>query len=184
MQSILGSRSFMTYVMIVLAVLARFIPHIPNFSPVYGVLLFGGAHLSKRESIWFPLVLLGASDYVLNRFVYHMSIGWMELIQLAAFAVIAVVGWTLRRRVTIPGFTLAFLAGPTAFYLISNFGVWLGWHAYPRSWEGLIACYVAAIPFYGYSLASTFLFGGALFGTYEFLVVRYGQRQPAEALTH
>jgi len=39
----------MVYLIVLLAVLARFIPHIPNFSPVYGALLFGGAHLRKRD---------------------------------------------------------------------------------------------------------------------------------------
>jgi len=48
----------MIYMIIALAILARFIPHIPNFSPVYGALLFGGARLKKWDSIWFPLVLL------------------------------------------------------------------------------------------------------------------------------
>jgi hypothetical protein len=172
-----------THVIIALAVLARFIPHLPDFSPVYGALLFGGAHLSKRESIASPLILLGASDFILTRFVYQMHFGWLELVQLAAFAAIVAVGWSLRRGVTIARLTIACLSGPTAFYLVSNFGVWLGWHAYARSWEGLIACYVAAIPFYGYSVASTFVFGGALFGIDEFLAARRQDDQPAEAPT-
>jgi len=183
MHRILGSRGAIPYVMIVLAVLARFIPHLPNFSPVYGALLFGGAHLSKRESLWFPLILLGASDCVLTGLVYHRNIGWMELIQLAAFAAIALVGWTLRRRFTWRGFSAACVAGPSAFYLISNFGVWLGWHSYPPTWEGLIECYVAGIPFYGYSLASTFVFGAALFGMYEFFVTRAEQSPSVKAHT-
>jgi len=41
----------MVYLIIVLAVLARFIPHVWNFSPVYGALLFGGANMRKRDSI-------------------------------------------------------------------------------------------------------------------------------------
>ena len=127
----------MVYLIVLLAVLARFIPHIPNFSPVYGALLFGGAHLRKRESIWFPLVLLGASDFVLTTVIYRMSIGWGELVQIAAFAAIAMIGWLLRPRVTLRRFSFACVAGPTAFYLISNFGVWLGWHMYPPTWAGL-----------------------------------------------
>jgi len=39
---------------------------------------------------------------------------------------------------------------------------------YPPTWAGLVQCYVAGIPFCGYSLASTFLFAGVLFGLYEF----------------
>lgn len=162
----------MVYLVVLLAVLARFIPHIPNFSPVYGALLFAGARLRKRDSIWFPVMLLGASDFVLTNLIYRMSIGWAELIQMAAFAAIAVTGWSLRSRLTLRRFSFACVAGPTAFYLISNFGVWLGWHTYPPTLAGLVQCYVAAIPFYGYSLASTFLFAAVLFGLYAFYARR------------
>ncbi len=173
----------MVYLIIVLAVLARFVPHISNFSPVYGALLFGGAYLNKRDSVWFPVALLGLSDSVLTNLVYHMSIGWMELVQMAAFAAIALIGWSLRRQFTISRFIVACSAGPTAFYLVSNFGVWLGWRTYPPTWEGLIQCYIAAIPFYGYSLSSTFLFGGVLFGIYELCLRRYGHSHRSEVHT-
>lgn len=183
MGTITGYRKSCIYVVIALAVLARFIPHLPDFSPVYGALLFGGAYLGKRESVTFPLIMLGASDFVLTRFVYQMHLGWLELIQLAGFAAIVAVGWSLRRGIRVTRLAIACLGGPTAFYLISNFGVWLGWHAYARNWEGLIACYVAAIPFYGYSIASTCVFGGALFGIDEFLAARRHRHQLAQAPT-
>ena len=173
----------MVYLIVLLAVLARFIPHIPNFSPVYGALLFGGAHLRKRDSIWFPLVLLGASDFVLTTVIYRMSIGWAELIQIAAFAAIAMIGWLLRPKVTLRRFLFACVTGPAAFYLISNFGVWLGWHTYPLTWAGLVQCYVAGIPYYGYSLGSTFLFAGVLFGLYEFYRMRHLHSANTQART-
>jgi hypothetical protein len=174
-------RTNMVYVMIVLAVLSRFIPHLPNFSPVYGTLLFGGAHLKKRDSVWFPVLMLAASDLMLTHFVYHMTIGWGELIQMAAFASIAITGWTLRTRFSALRFGLACVAGPSAFYLISNFGEWLGFHSYPASWDGLFTCYVAAIPFYGHSLVSTFLFAGILFGLQRFHATRVERGQHSQA---
>ena len=169
----------MVYLIVLLAVLARFIPHMPNFSPVYGALLFGGAHLRKRDSIWFPLLLLAARDFVLTTFIYRSSIGWSELLQMTAFAAVAITGWWLRPRVTLHRFSLACVAGPTAFYLISNFGVWLGWRMYPPTWAGLVQCYVAAIPFYGYSLASTFLYAGVLFGLNALYRARHGHKVQA-----
>jgi hypothetical protein len=169
----------MVYLIVLLAVLARFIPHMPNFSPVYGALLFGGAHLRKRDSIWFPLLLLAASDFVLTTFIYRSSIGWSELLQMTAFAAVAITGWGLRPRVTLGRFSLASVAGPTAFYLISNFGVWLGSPMYPPTGAGFVQCYAAAIPFYGYSLASTFLYAGVLFGLYELYRARHGHNVQA-----
>jgi hypothetical protein len=175
-------RTNMLYLIIVLAVLTRFIPHLPNFSPVYGALLFGGANLKKRDSVWFPVLLLGASDVVLTDFIYHMGIGWGELIQMAAFASITMTGWILRNHFTAWRFTWACFAGPTAFYLISNLGVWFGFHSYPVTWDGLVACYVAAIPFYGRSLASTVLFAGILFALQQLHATRSARARRSQAI--
>ena len=158
----------MIYLIIVLAVSARFLPHAWNFSPVHGALLFGGARLNKRESIWFPALLLAISDLILTNFVYHLHIGWQEIFQVAAFASISLTGWLLRERVGVTRFVSANLASATAFYLISNFGVWVGLHTYPPTWNGLVQCYVAAIPFFGRTLCSTFIFSAVLFGAYEY----------------
>jgi hypothetical protein len=172
----------MIYLIVTLAVLARFIPHAANFSPVYGALLFGGAYLRKRDSIWFPVCLLGLSDVALNRWVYHMRIEWTEVIELGAFAAVALVGWSLRERCTGRRFVTAVLAGPTVFYLISNFGVWLGFGMYPATGKGLIACYVAGLPFYGNSLISGVLFSALLFGGYELYQRRTRARRLAQSL--
>src|SRR5579864_9374636 len=128
----------MAYLIIVLATLSRFIPHLWNFSPVYGALLFGGANMKKRDSIWFSAVTLGASDIVLTKFIYHFDVGWGELVQMAAFASIAMIGWILQKRFSIGRLAFACLAAPTSFYLISDFGVWLGFNSYPHTWNGLV----------------------------------------------
>ena len=49
------------WLFVVLAVLVRFVPHSPNFSPVFGALLFGGARLKSRDAVWFPLALLATA---------------------------------------------------------------------------------------------------------------------------
>jgi hypothetical protein len=159
----------MVYLLITVSVLARFIPHLHNFSPVYGALLFGGAYLKKRDSIWFPVVLLVASDYVLTDVVYRMGdIGWLELFQAAAFASVAFCGWMLRGKFRLQRFALACLAGPAAFFVISNLGVWYGYGTFPRTAAGLLECYIAGIPYYGRTLVSTVLFAGFLFGFQEY----------------
>lgn len=44
-----------------------------------------------------------------------------------------------------------------SFFLLSNFGVWWGW--YPHSVQGLLTCYLLALPFYTRTFASDLLFG-------------------------
>jgi hypothetical protein len=153
----------MSYLVVLLAVLTRFIPHMPNFSPVFGALLFGGAHLKRRDAIWYPLLLLAVSDVVLATQVYRMRLGWGQSITWLGFAAVALIGYWLRKRETIARVGVAALAGPTAFFFISNFGVWLGWRMYPATWDGLITCYVAALPFYRNSLISSVAYTALLF---------------------
>ncbi len=157
----------MTYVITFLAVLTRFAPHPWNFSPVFGMLLFGGANLKKRDSLWFPVALLALSDIVLTTQIYRMQLRWTQLLVWVAFAVVALIGRWLRNRLSVRTVLAASLAGPTAFFLISNFGVWLGGGLYPPTGAGLLACYVAALPFFRNSLLSSLLFTGVLFGAYE-----------------
>ena len=158
----------MIYLIIALAIAARFIPGAANFSPVYAGLLFGGVYLKKRDSIWFPVLLLAVSDVLLNTLVYQTPFQWMQTLNWVGFAAIAMVGWWLQKRVSVRNVLVASIAGPSAFFLISNFAVWLGGTMYPLTPGGLAACYVAAVPFYGNSLMSSVLFSGILFGAYAF----------------
>lgn len=157
----------MTYLIVLLAVLSRFASHPPNFSPVFGALLFGGAYLKERDSVWFPVALLAVSDVVLTTQVYRMQLGWSQLLVWLGFAVVALIGRWLWNRMSVRTVLAASLAGPTAFFFISNFAVWLEWKMYPPTWQGLLACYVAALPFFRNSLLSSLLFSGLLFGAYE-----------------
>ncbi len=157
----------MSYLVVLLAVLTRFIPHMPNFSPVFAALLFGGAHLKRRDAIWYPLLLLAASDVVLTTQVYQMRLAWGQSTTWLGFAVVALIGYWLRKRESAGRIGFAALAGPSAFFLISNFGVWLGWRMYPATWDGLVTCYVAALPFYRNSLLSSIVYTALLFGGYE-----------------
>lgn len=50
------------------------------------------------------------------------------------------------------------------FFLVSNFGVWLYW--YPHTIDGLLKCYLLALPFYRNTLIGDLVFG------WGYLVVR------------
>ena len=50
------------------------------------------------------------------------------------------------------------LGGSILFFLISNFGFWIGGALYEKNFEGLVACYYMAIPFFKNTFISTLLF--------------------------
>ena len=101
---------------------------------------------------------------------------------MAAFASIAMTGWILQKRFSVGRLAFACLAAPTAFYLISDFGVWLGFNSYPHTWAGLVACYVAAIPFQGRITTSTILFSVMLFGAQQIHAARVERRKHLQAI--
>lgn len=176
----------MIYLVFVVAVLTRFLmnSHLPGFSPVFGALLFSGARLRKRDAIWFPVMVLAVGDWILTAQVFHMEVRWEHAITLLAFGAIAWIGGLLRQNLSAFRFAGCAVAASTAYFMISNFGVWLAWGIYPHTREGLIACYVAALPYYRTSSLSTLVGGAVLFWGYEFLRRRHHDKQLERATSH
>lgn len=176
----------MIYLVFVVAVLTRFLmnSHLPGFSPVFGALLFSGARLRKRDAIWFPVVVLALGDWLLTTQVFRMEVRWEQAITLVAFAAMAWIGGLLRETLSIFRFAGCAVGASTAYFVISNFGVWLGWGMYPHTREGLVACYVAALPYYRSSSLSTLVGGAVLFCGYEFLCRRHHDKQLEPATAH
>lgn len=160
---------------ILLAAVTRLIPHPPNFAPITAMALFGAATLTdKRVALLTPLLALFISDLcieVMHRMGLILSWGiypgmWVTY---TAFLLISVIGFLLRHRRSASTIAAATFAGSVVFFVVSNFGVWLSGNLYPRTLEGLLTCYTAAIPFFpntllGDALYSTVLFGGFAFG--------------------
>jgi hypothetical protein len=155
------------YLLLLLAVLSRLLPHASwfNFTAVGGALLFFGARRSWREMLA-PLAALMAVDFILTTYVYHYSFVWSAYIPTWAWYLAAMVlgRILLRSQTTLPRVAAAVVLGPTSFFLLSNFAVWLGSNMYPQNFSGLVECYVAAIPFYRNDVVSTAIVAGLAFG--------------------
>jgi len=166
----------MVFLLIVLAAASRLLPHPPNFAPVAAIGLFAGAHSSRRAGWLVPFAALLASDAVIG-FYHPVSMVWNYL----AFAACLLIGsgWLARTRslVRVSG---AVLSSSLAFFALSNFGMWASGY-YPRTWGGLVECYVAALPFFRNTLASDVLYSAALFGGYA-LLTRWFERRTAAAV--
>lgn len=152
------------YIFVVFAVAIRFLPHPWQFTPVAAALLFFGARGSKR-AMWLPLVLLAASDLILNKFVYNYPFGADQFVIWAWYAAILWLGTGLRERQKPLPIIGAALASSISFFVISNFMVWVAGTMYPMTWAGLLTCYDAAIPFFRHTLEGDLLFTSAMFAT-------------------
>jgi hypothetical protein len=156
----------------VLAALVRLAPHPPNFTPIGGVALFGGARLRGWQAYLVPLLALVITDPIRSRmeggFPAYSS---GTLIVYGSFLISVFLGRTFLRNTNSPlRIATVVFVGSLQFFIVTNFFVWFGAHdMYPQTLGGLAACYVAALPFFGRTLLGDFFFSAVLFGAYALL---------------
>ena len=153
----------------VLGAIARLLPHPPNFAPVGATSLFAGARLRGWQAYLVPLVLMAITDPIRSTFY---GVAWYTRYQLFSYASFLIAVWLgrrLRSSESISRIAAITVINSMQFFLLTNFGAWLWFQAYPRTAAGLASCYVAAIPFFGWTLAGDLLYTAVLFGLHAWL---------------
>ena len=159
----LKPRLLVLIVMVLAAALSRIIPHPPNLTSISAIALFDGAYFSDRRLAFLvPLTALFLSDLIFGLYSH------MEVVYLS-FALIVCIGLWLQKRRSAIHIAGAALASSVLFFLLTNFGVWAFESLYPKTIEGLIACYVAAIPFFQNTIQGDLSFTAVLFGGFALL---------------
>ena len=161
--------------MIVLAALSRLLPHPPNFSPVEAMALFGGAYFANRGwAIVVPLVALLLSDIALGLTMGGDYISYVASLSFwsvyVCIAISTVLGFGLRGKVGSANVLGYSLAGSVLFFLVTNFTTWFGSTTlYPQTGSGLVAAYLAGIPFFKWTVLGTLFYSALLFGGFALL---------------
>jgi hypothetical protein len=158
------------YLVLLLAVLSRILPvafHMTGvgFTAVGGGLLFFGARRSRLQTV-VALLALMATDYYLTVYGYGFAFHWQAyVVTWVWYAAVCLMGHgLLQGKPSALRVAVGVLASSTSFFVLIDFAVWAGGGLYPHSAAGLLACYVAAIPFYANDVMSTAITAGALFG--------------------
>ncbi len=144
------------------AVLTRLVPHLPNFTPVTAIALFGGLYISNKILAYaLPLIIMFISDIFLG-------FSSITLFVYSGFMLVTLIG-TLRKKSNI----LTIFMGSLSFFIVTNFGVWL--LGYPKTWTGLVECYTLALPFFRNSLLGDFFYSGVMIIGFNFIQKHYLQ---------
>jgi len=143
---------------------SRFIPHPPNFTSLLALSFYIPAILGIR---YLPALLLSFA-------ITDFFIGFHGL-ALFTWGSVIIIGLLSKYFIqSIISRIFGALTGAVVFYLATNFGVWLsGYYGY--SFQGLLNSYILAIPFFTYSLISTFIFAGLIetICKYKYLSMMY-----------
>ena len=127
---------------------SRFIPHPPNFTSLIALSFYIPAIFGIK---FIPVVI----------FVFLMTdlfIGFHSLMFLLEGSVLIIGLISKYFYEKISQRILALILSIMIFFIVSNFGVWLIGNIYTTDLQGLINCYILALPFLGNTILSTILF--------------------------
>jgi len=149
---------------ILIGAMARIIPHVPNFTPIGAMALFGGAYMSKKQAFLLPILAMILSDFVIG----FDSVP-MRLTVYGTFIIMVIIGLWLKNHLNVKNVLFSSLGASVLFFVTTNFAVWAFGSMYPHNFGGLTESYFLAIPFFRNTLAGDLFYSGAFFGGYEFL---------------
>ncbi len=141
-------------------VAARLLPHVPGVWPLAASSLFAGRML--RMPVLALIVPFGAillSDLGLAGDNWRVTAVVCAAVTLPAFA-----GMLARRWHGAVPVVAAMLSCSLIFFVTTNFAVWAFNGMYPMNFQGLVQCYVAALPFLDKTVLGDLFWTGALFG--------------------
>ena len=155
---ILEKQNLFPFLIILIMVLSRLIPHPPNFTPIISMAMMSGYFFKNFNlSVLILAFTILLSDLFLG-FHNNMIFVYMPLFIIVSFC------FKISTKINYKNLFFLGVGSSLIFFLISNFGVWLLGNMYENNINGLINCYILAIPFFKNTLLSTFIFSYGAYG--------------------
>lgn len=150
--------------MILAGVASRFIPHLPNFTPIGAMALFGGAVLNRKHVAYLiPVVSLFISNLIFELVRSGEGFNSQLLWVYGSMLLITRLGIFLQERDHRQSMVMASLAGSLLFFVVTNFGVWAAGF-YGNGLTTLVNYYVTGIPFFGNTILGDLFYNALFFG--------------------
>lgn len=141
-------------------VAARLLPHAPGVWPFAASALFAGRVMRVPVlAVAVPLAAVIVSNVAFAGDDWRITLVVCAAVTLPAFAGILIRRW----RGPLP-VVAAMVSCSLIFFLATNFAVWAVSGMYPLTWQGLVQCYVAALPFLDKTVLGDLFWTAVLFG--------------------
>lgn len=142
----------------------RSFPHLPNFTPIIAIALFGGVYFPKRKALIIPIMTMFISD---------MFIGFYDIKLMASvyisFLLCVILGFWVKRRKKWYIILGSSIVSSLLFFLITNLSVWIFTSWYDKNLSGLLECFIMALPFFKNSVLGDMFYVIIFFGVYEII---------------
>ena len=140
---------FLAFLFLIIGVLMRIIPFAPNFTPLLSIALLSALYTKNKYFAILPILIMLISDFFIGN---HITAIWVYVSLLSIF----ILGYFMNKISYVSILSYSILSS-ILFFIISNFGVWIT-GGYSYDFNGLITCYIAAVPFYKNTLISTLFY--------------------------
>ena len=156
--------------LILILAASRLIPHPPNFTPIIAVAIM--------SSYFFRNIYLSILTLIISMLIADVFIGFYKnmLFVYTSLIIITFIFFRISKKIKYKNLYIFAFFGSLIFYLISNFGVWALDGLYEKNLNGLIECYILAIPFFGNTFLSTLIFAYPAMYIYKSLPARASAR--------
>jgi len=139
---------------LLLSVVFKCIPHLPDFSPQIVLFMCLGARFSKVAGFLTILLISVITDLSYAAVTGFPAFGAWTVFTYSAYLTIGFITHWLSITPSSKLFIAHSLFASLGFWLWSNLEPWWFSHMYAHSLEGFIHCYFLALPFLGFTLAS------------------------------
>ena len=159
MKKIFLKENLFPFILIILLAFSRFIPHPDNFTPIIAVAIMSGYFFKNINLSYIVLLISMLLVDVFIGFYKHMIFVYSSLF------LITFIFFKISNKINAKNLFIFGFLGSIIFFLVTNFGVWASGVPspitnlpYEKNINGLISCYILAIPFFTKTLVSTIFF--------------------------
>ncbi len=181
--NITSSKSLLWVVILCISAIAmRMLPHPPNVTPMNAICLFSGMVLGMRALAFIiPFIVLYLSDFLINNtfgkaFIQDAGevVFWSDFMTWTYLSYILIIGLSafLLKKSNSPRVALGAFGSGILFFVITNFGSWLSFSFYPKTFAGLLLAYEGGLPFLRFSLIGDVVFALILYISYQYITSR------------
>ena len=141
---------------------SRLIPHPPNFTNLIALSFYVPVIFGLR---FIPALLISfaLTDLIIG---YHTGTHWTW----GSILAIGLLSQFFTRNISLR--LAGALTGAFVFFLVTNFGVWVS-GMYSYTFDGLLSCFILAIPFFTYSLISTIIYSLIIETLYKLYKIKF-----------
>lgn len=149
--------------LIAIGLVGRLLPHPPNTTPVTAISFAAGKYIGSTWAVVIPFLVMVISDVFIGFY------DWKVLV--SVYGSIAIIsGISILARNARPT-TVIFLvmASSVLFFIVTNFAVWAASSWYAPTLEGLVASYIAGLPFLRNMFIGDVFYAATLLGAFEWV---------------